>query len=244
MPGSFPQDGTPNGTQYHQPVNLPQHPTPHYLLSRTEQARQEALASQVFANQYGGGSFAPTFGLNQFQPPRTMAAYSTPLPGFARPGQYQNGSYSAFMPPAQSSSLGSIISKTNGFNFEDLTDSSGNHLGSSLVNFLNDYTNDPRKSKEDIENLLSNIRPDMEIPEEERGETPEALRYPLYPHQQLALKWMKDMEMGTNKGGILADDMGLGKTISTLSLMVTRQSDDGIKVSRNMPLCKLVRPRD
>lgn len=231
MPGFFPQDGIPNRTHYQQPVNLPHHPTSHYLLSRTEQARQEALASQVFANPYGGGPSASTFSLNQVQPLRTMAAYSTPLPGFARPGYYQNDSYSASTPSAPGSSLGSIISRTNEYNFEDLTDSSGNHLGSSLVDFLNDYTNDPRKSKKDIENLLSNIRPDMEIPEEERGETPEALRYPLYPHQQLALKWMKDMEMGTNKGGILADDMGLGKTISTLSLMVTRQSDDSIKTN-------------
>ncbi|XP_044714562.1 putative ATP-dependent helicase [Hirsutella rhossiliensis] len=44
----------------------------------------------------------------------------------------------------------------------------------------------------------------------------------LYHHQELALSWMKKMEEGTNKGGILADDMGLGKTISTLALMLAR----------------------
>jgi SNF2 family DNA or RNA helicase len=56
------------------------------------------------------------------------------------------------------------------------------------------------------------------------------MKYSLYAHQQLALKWMSDMEEGTNKGGILADDMGLGKTISTLALMVSRPAPDNIKV--------------
>jgi len=56
-------------------------------------------------------------------------------------------------------------------------------------------------SEEDIKDLISNIRPDEEIPAELRGSTPDALRYPLYPHQQLALEWMKKMEEGTNKGG-------------------------------------------
>ncbi|SPQ19048.1 f785f566-b04f-4de8-b33a-3f32fa42f9e3 [Thermothielavioides terrestris] len=107
-----------------------------------------------------------------------------------------------------------------------MMDADGNPFSERLVNFLDDYVNDPRKTEEDITQLLSNIRPDMEIPEEERGETPEAMRYPLYAHQQLALKWMTDMEEGTNKGGILADDMGLGKTISTLALMVSRPSSD------------------
>ncbi|KAF3768671.1 hypothetical protein M406DRAFT_81901 [Cryphonectria parasitica EP155] len=57
------------------------------------------------------------------------------------------------------------------------------------------------------------------------------MKYPLYPHQQLALRWMIDSEEGNNKGGILADDMGLGKTISTLALMVSRRSSDKIKTN-------------
>jgi len=93
------------------------------------------------------------------------------------------------------------------------------------MNYVDYVVHDPRKNEEEINQLLKNIRPDMDIPEEEREGTPDALRYPLYPHQQLALAWMKGMEEGTNKGGILADDMGLGKTISTLSLMVSRPSD-------------------
>lgn len=56
----------------------------------------------------------------------------------------------------------------------------------------------------------------MDLPKAGLGEAPAGLKRPLYPHQDIALAWMKKMEAGTNKGGILADDMGLGKTISTL----------------------------
>jgi SNF2 family DNA or RNA helicase len=42
---------------------------------------------------------------------------------------------------------------------------------------------------------------------------------------------MKQMEDGTNKGGILADDMGLGKTISTLALMLANQATSRPKAS-------------
>jgi len=47
-----------------------------------------------------------------------------------------------------------------------------------------------------------------------------------YEHQKIALSWLKAMEEGTNKGGILADDMGLGKTISSLALILSRPSSD------------------
>jgi SNF2 family DNA or RNA helicase len=47
-----------------------------------------------------------------------------------------------------------------------------------------------------------------------------------YEHQKIALSWLKSMEEGSNKGGILADDMGLGKTISSLALLLSRPSTD------------------
>ena len=124
-----------------------------------------------------------------------------------------------------------MMDRINNYDFNEMRDEYGVPLNPHLVNFLDDYVHDPRKTQQEIQDLLANIRPDMEIPTEERGETPEALKYPLYPHQQLALKWMTSMEEGTNKGGILADDMGLGKTISTLSLMVTRKAPDNIKTN-------------
>ena len=81
---------------------------------------------------------------------------------------------------------------------------------------------DPKKTVEEIKELLENIRPDSEMSDESCEGTPEALRYPLMDHQKLGLAWMKSMEEGNNKGGILADDMGLGKTIQALALMVDR----------------------
>ncbi|KAL8704575.1 MAG: hypothetical protein Q9201_002267 [Fulgogasparrea decipioides] len=87
-------------------------------------------------------------------------------------------------------------------------------------------TNDPTKTTDEIKDLLENIRPDEELPPENREGTPEAMVYPLMEHQKLGLAWMKSMEDGTNKGGILADGMGLGKTIQALALIVSRKSSD------------------
>ena len=81
----------------------------------------------------------------------------------------------------------------------------------------------PDEAKEELKNLLQNIRPDEEL-SIDRQNTPPALKFTLMGHQQLGLAWMQSMEEGTNRGGILADDMGLGKTIQALSLMVTRPS--------------------
>ncbi|KAL8853561.1 MAG: hypothetical protein Q9221_001547 [Calogaya cf. arnoldii] len=90
-----------------------------------------------------------------------------------------------------------------------------------------DYlTNDPTRTLAEIKDLLNNIRPDEDLPPENREGTPDAMVFPLMEHQKLGLAWLKSMETGTNKGGVLADDMGLGKTIQAIALMVSRRSTD------------------
>ncbi|KAK4125303.1 hypothetical protein N657DRAFT_362668 [Parathielavia appendiculata] len=172
---------------------------------------------------------------NGYLPTPARQSFGAPSLGPSRPGFISNGAYYSQPGPdlevVYPGSLSQAIKRVNKFDWDKLTDGDGNPFDTRLANYLQDFTEDPRKTEEEIQQLLSNIRPDMEIPEEDRGETPEAMKYPLYPHQQLALKWMTTMEEGTNKGGILADDMGLGKTISTLALMVSRRSSENIKTN-------------
>ncbi|KAK7415200.1 hypothetical protein QQX98_006046 [Neonectria punicea] len=132
------------------------------------------------------------------------------------------GSRSTPVLPSQGMDLSSIINRTSNFDYDLGLDGSNNALPERLTDFIQDAYHDPRMTEKDLDNLLQNIRPDMDIPERNRDGTPAGLKRPLYPHQELALTWMKKMEEGTNKGGILADDMGLGKTISTLALLLSR----------------------
>lgn len=128
--------------------------------------------------------------------------------------------------------LSDIINRTSMFANPDFTADPLNHpfMPERLSNFLESAYHDPRVTEKELDDLLQNIRPDMDIPESMRGNTPAGLKNSLYHHQEIALTWMKKMEAGTNKGGILADDMGLGKTISTLALMLENQAKSRPKV--------------
>lgn len=92
-----------------------------------------------------------------------------------------------------------------------------------------DPWSDPAKTRQELEALIQHIRPDEDLRPEDRGGTPEQIKFPLMEHQKLGLTWMKMQEVGTNKGGILADDMGLGKTIQALSLIVSRPPPPGVR---------------
>lgn len=88
------------------------------------------------------------------------------------------------------------------------------------INPYLDQTADPAKTQEEIKDLLQQIRPDEELSQEQLDNVPAGLSKSLMPHQISGLIWMKSMEDGTNKGGVLADDMGLGKTLQAISLML------------------------
>ena len=75
----------------------------------------------------------------------------------------------------------------------------------SYTERINYVTHDPTRTSEDIKSLLENIRPDEELPPENREGTPEGMVYALMEHQKLGLAWMKSMEEGSNKGGILGN---------------------------------------
>src|SRR3569833_1503652 len=157
----------------------------------------------------------------------------------SRPGHANNADWSPGPQPTTMAHRSATNLSNGAYNMPFPSQQSLNPLRSIIIRtadpgyvnpahrLLDDYGEvDAEKSEQEIKDLLSSIRPDQEITAEQRVGTPDALRYPLYAHQQLALQWMKSMEEGANKGGILADDMGLGKTVSTLSLIVSRPSED------------------
>ena len=65
-----------------------------------------------------------------------------------------------------------------------------------------DYiSHDPTRTAREMKELLENIRPDEDLPPENREGTPAAMVYPLMEHQKLGVAWMRRMEEGTNRGG-------------------------------------------
>ncbi|KAI9846631.1 MAG: hypothetical protein M1838_001230 [Thelocarpon superellum] len=126
---------------------------------------------------------------------------------------------------AHATNLRDVIAN-NPFDLSDLGPLQSPRWTSRQAEYYDYVANDPTKTREELKTLLENIRPDAELPPENREGTPEAMKYPLMEHQKLGLAWMKSMEEGSNKGGILADDMGLGKTIQALALLVSRPSTD------------------
>lgn len=175
------------------------------------------------------GSLQPYQSLNQGYGgyPGVAPPYDTSLYGYGRTGTSSNPQ----------------VILDNDFNFNELPnqdivqnnlhgfsinpdDPNNRELLERYTDRVNYLTNDPTRTSAEIKSLLENIRPDEDLPVENREGTPNEMTYPLMEHQKLGLAWMKNMEEGSNKGGILADDMGLGKTIQALALMVSRRSTD------------------
>ncbi|KAH8754089.1 SNF2 family N-terminal domain-containing protein [Diaporthe sp. PMI_573] len=214
-------------------------------ISAAESARQAALSRQQgYLSSGGYGTTGNGVVLPGLISANRFAGYAGGVSQLAslgnRPGTLNSGAYAPLQtrganisPYSAASSqvptggyLPDIINLTTDIDWANGLDALGNPLSANLRSYYEDLHDDPRKTTEEINDLLANIRPDEDIPKEDRIGTPEQLRYALYAHQQLALQWMMDSEKGKNQGGILADDMGLGKTISALALMVSRPSPD------------------
>jgi hypothetical protein len=162
-----------------------------------------------------------------FLPPGQVPIGMPSQPPLAPPNGFTRASH---VLPQPARTLSTIINRTNHFDLTKGYDDMGQPLPERLTNYLNDVMYDSRVSEKELEELMQNIRPDMEIPDKHRDGTPNGLKSNLYLHQEVALTWLKNMEEGTNKGGILADDMGLGKTISMLALMLFRPANKRPKV--------------
>jgi hypothetical protein len=97
-------------------------------------------------------------------------------------GMNQAGPSQTFGGSPQSSSsdeLGDIIRRA-GTNYNEISDYLNLDIkNGALTNQLDYIMNDPRKTNQEIKDLLENIRPDVELPPEDREGTPEGLVYPL-----------------------------------------------------------------
>lgn len=80
-------------------------------------------------------------------------------------------------------------------------DPSNRQMYDEYLERIDHVSHDPTKTKDEIKTLLQNIRPDEDLPPQNREGTPEAMTYPLLEHQKLGLAWMKKMEESEQKGG-------------------------------------------
>ncbi|KAL3417170.1 SNF2 family domain-containing protein [Phlyctema vagabunda] len=183
-------------------------PMPSWLSARMNQPELGQLAA--------GSAYSSS--QNAMLPPSNPSAYSNPYAYPAGSAYSNTNMYTA--PPVDP--LADILNRHNNQYSGELQD----YFGGEYHDQLDYIMNDPRKTQQEIKELLENIKPDAGLKAEDREGTPDGLKYPLYEHQKIALTWLKAMEEGTNKGGILADDMGLGKTISSLALILSRPSTD------------------
>lgn len=80
-------------------------------------------------------------------------------------------------------------------------DPSDRQMYDEYLERIDHVSHDPTKTKDEIKTLLQNIRPDEDLPPQNREGTPQAMTYPLLEHQKLGLAWMKKMEESEQRGG-------------------------------------------
>jgi hypothetical protein len=87
----------------------------------------------------------------------------------------------------ESDSLADIIRRANNNNYEELTEYFQKPFDANMAGQLDYIMNDPRKTNQEIKELLENIRPDADLPPEDREGTPDGLVYPLVSTKSLNL---------------------------------------------------------
>ena len=102
--------------------------------------------------------------------------------GFVQPGSSQGlGSFSQNFDP-----FSDIIGRsTSSENQDDFSEIFRYPFDSRMTEQVDYIMNDPRKTTQEIKELLENIRPDVELPPEDREGTPDGLVYGLVCHTSL-----------------------------------------------------------
>ncbi|KAG6263850.1 hypothetical protein E4U48_006496 [Claviceps purpurea] len=241
----------PHGTQMPGAYNPRWDATPRTSLG-TSPRHAPTVQNPSYSGRYSFGARSSQTSGPEVHPHHSQPALPPISPSF-RPSSDYHGAVAAgsrysqtpsmaTMAGPSGSSMSRIINKTSTFDFMRGIDTFGNPLDDRLQYIMAaDEEDTSPATGQEIDDLLKNIRPDIDIPEYNREVGPEGLKYPLYRHQGVALAWMKKMEAGTNKGGILADDMGLGKTISTLSLMLSNRAESRPKTNLIIGPLSLIR---
>lgn len=152
-------------------------------------ARQDGYAfSQGFPGHMAGTNMGGYGSVSQFgsMPFNNSYVPSQPAPGNPmRPGTLHGGTFDPLNPlqsfqglrsveswgadyqpkPEPSSDyLGNIIDNTNQIDWQNGLDEYGRPLSDRLRSYYDDLNDDPRKTAEEIQDLLANIRPDADIP--------------------------------------------------------------------------------
>jgi hypothetical protein len=100
--------------------------------------------------------------------------------GYGVPGAFPN----SYTVPQQDGSvadlsLADLLSRANNNNYAELTEYFQKPFDANMAGQLDYIMNDPRKTRQEIKELLENIRPDADLPPEDREGTPDGLVYPL-----------------------------------------------------------------